>query len=125
MDWLYHDEPDGNRIFKKEVYLGKNAEPWPECTNEEQEQWQRYNYEASEGMILIGVPQDLRDLNYDSESDMAQIKQAVIVGDDKPDLTPRAFNADYKEYAEITLVEGKAVEAAWNEAHPLPEASES
>ena len=81
-----------------------------------------YNYEASEGMILIGVPQHLRDLNYDSASDMAQIKQAVIVGDDKPDLTPRAFNADYKEYAEITLVEGKAVEAAWNEAHPLPEA---
>ena len=68
MDWLYHDEPDGNRIFKKEVYLGKNAEPWPECTNEEKEQWQRYNYEASEGMILIGVPQDLRDLNYDSAS---------------------------------------------------------
>ena len=80
-----------------------------------------YNYEASEGMILIGVPQDLRDLNYDSAEDMAQIKQAVIVGDDKPDLTPRAFNADYKEYAEITLDEGKAVEAAWNEAHPLPE----
>lgn len=83
---------------------------------------QTYNYEASEGMILIGVPQDLRDLNYDSAEDMAQIKQAVIVGDDKPDLTPRAFNADYKEYAEITLEEGKAVEAAWNEAHPMPEA---
>ena len=83
-----------------------------------------YNYEASEGMILIGVPQDLRDLNYDSASDMAQIKQAVIVGDDKPDLTPRAFNADYKEYAEITLEEGKAVEAAWHEAHPLPETEE-
>ena len=80
-----------------------------------------YNYEASEGMILIGVPQQLRDLNYDSASDMAQIKQAVIVGDDKPDLTPRAFNADYKEYAEITLEEGKAVEAAWNAAHPQPE----
>ena len=82
---------------------------------------QTYNYEASEGMILIGVPQDLRDLNYDSAEDMAQIKQAVIVGDDKPDLTPRAFNADYKEYAEITLEEGKAVEAAWNEAHPQAE----
>ena len=80
-----------------------------------------YNYEASEGMILIGVPQDLRDLNYDSAEDMAQIKQAVIVGDDKPDLTARAFNADYKEYAEITLEEGKEVEDAWNEAHPLPE----
>ena len=86
---------------------------------------QTYNYEASEGMILIGVPQDLRDLNYDSAEDMAQIKQAVIVGDDKPDLTPRAFNADYKEYAEITLEEGKAVEAAWNEAHPLMEAEPS
>ena len=86
---------------------------------------QTYNYEASEGMILIGVPQDLRDLNYDSAEDMAQIKQAVIVGDAAPDLTPRAFNADYKEYAEITLEEGKAVEAAWHEAHPMPEASES
>ena len=84
-----------------------------------------YNYEASEGMILIGVPQQLRDLNYDSASDMAQIKQAVIVGDDEPDLTPRALNADYKEYAEITLVEGKEVEDAWNEAHPLPEAEPS
>ena len=40
MDWLYHDEPDGNRIFKKEVYLGKNAEQWPECTDEEKEKWE-------------------------------------------------------------------------------------
>ena len=86
---------------------------------------QTYNYEASEGMILIGVPQQLRDLNYDSAEDMAQIKQAVIVGDAQPDLTPRAFNADYKEYAEITLEEGKEVEAAWNEAHPMMETEES
>lgn len=80
-----------------------------------------YNYEASDGMILLGVPVELRELNYSSAEDMAQIKQAVIVGDDKPDLTPRAFNADYKEYAEITLEEGKEVEDAWNEAHPQPE----
>ena len=45
MDWLYHDEPDGNRIFKKEVYLGKNAEPWPECTDEEKTKWEEEHKE--------------------------------------------------------------------------------
>ena len=56
MDWLYHDEPDGNRIFKKEVYLGKNAEPWPECTDEEKVQWEEEHEEvtliANEGCWL-------------------------------------------------------------------------
>jgi hypothetical protein len=80
-----------------------------------------YNYEASDGMILLGVPQELRELDYASATDMETIKQAVINGEEKPDLTPRAFNADYKEYAEITLEEGKDVSDAWKEAHPQPE----
>ena len=84
-----------------------------------------YNYEASEGMILLGVPADLRQLDYASAADMAVIEQAVIAGDDKPDLTPRAFNAEFKEYAEITLSSASAIMSAWQAAHPEPEVSES
>ena len=76
-----------------------------------------YNYEASEGMILLAVPADLRQLDYASAADMAVIEQAVIAGDDKPDLTPRAFNAEFKEYAEITLEKGEEVYKSWQEAH--------
>ena len=31
-EWLYEDNQDG-RFFCKEVYLGKHAEPWHECTD--------------------------------------------------------------------------------------------
>ena len=86
-----------------------------------------YNYEASEGMILLGVPADLRNLDYASAADMAVIEQAVIAGDDKPDLTPRCFNAEFKEYAEISLEKASEIQAAWQEEHPEPneELSES
>ena len=84
-----------------------------------------YNYEASEGMILLGVPADLRQLDYASAADMAVIEQAVIAGDDKPDLTPRCFNAEFKEYAEITLSSASAILSAWQAAHPEPEVSDA
>ena len=84
-----------------------------------------YNYEASEGMILLGVPADLRQLDYASAADMAVIEQAVITGDDKPDLTPRAFNAEFKEYAEITLSSASAIMSAWQAEHPEPEVSDA
>lgn len=40
-NWLHDGAPDWQRIFSKLVYLGKDAEPWEECTNEEKEQWER------------------------------------------------------------------------------------
>lgn len=40
-NWLHDGAPDWQRIFSKLVYLGKDAEPWAECTNEEKEQWER------------------------------------------------------------------------------------
>lgn len=40
-EWLYEDRGADNRYFTTIVYLGKNAEPWAECTNEEKEQWER------------------------------------------------------------------------------------
>ena len=39
--WLHDGEPDWRRYFTKLVYLGKDAEPWAECTNEEKERWER------------------------------------------------------------------------------------
>lgn len=39
-NWLYDDRGEDNRYFTKLVYLGKNATEWPECTNEEKEQWE-------------------------------------------------------------------------------------
>ena len=58
MDWLYHDEPDGNRIFKKEVYLGKNAEPWPECTDEEKVKWEEEQHLPEPDPEPSDVPAD-------------------------------------------------------------------
>lgn len=40
-NWLHDGGPDWQRIFRKLVYLGKDAEPWAECTNEEKEEWER------------------------------------------------------------------------------------
>lgn len=39
-NWLYQDRGENDRYFTKKVILGKNAEPWAECTNEEKEQWE-------------------------------------------------------------------------------------
>lgn len=40
-NWLHDSKPDYTRYFTKLVYLGKDAEPWAECTNEEKEKWER------------------------------------------------------------------------------------
>ena len=40
-NWLHDGAPDWQRVFSKLVYLGKDAEPWAECTNEEKEEWER------------------------------------------------------------------------------------
>lgn len=39
-NWLYRDMSEDDRIFSKLVYLGINDTEWPECTNEEKEQWE-------------------------------------------------------------------------------------
>lgn len=38
-EWLYEDNQDG-RFFCKEVYLGKHAEPWHECTDSQKEEYE-------------------------------------------------------------------------------------
>lgn len=38
--WCYQDQGENYRYFTKRVLLGHDAEPWPECTNEEKEQWE-------------------------------------------------------------------------------------
>lgn len=40
-NWLYKDYNEYNRQFSKFVRLGKNDMPWPECTTEEKEEWER------------------------------------------------------------------------------------
>ena len=39
-EWLYEDRGEDNRYFTTIVLLGKNAESWAECTNEEKEEWE-------------------------------------------------------------------------------------
>lgn len=39
-EWLYHESADGFRTFHERVLLGKDAEPWPECTDIERLAWQ-------------------------------------------------------------------------------------
>ena len=43
--WLYQDRVENDRYFTTVVFLGKNEEPWPECTNEKKEQWQEWKRE--------------------------------------------------------------------------------
>nr|DAQ26900.1 MAG TPA: hypothetical protein [Caudoviricetes sp.] len=38
--WLYEDQPQDNRVFAKEVYLGATTEPWAECTDAERTEWE-------------------------------------------------------------------------------------
>lgn len=40
-EWLHDSKPDWTRYFTNIVYLGKEAEPWAECTTEEKEAWER------------------------------------------------------------------------------------
>ena len=39
-NWLYQDRGENDRYFTKLVYLGHNAEEWPECTDEEKTAWE-------------------------------------------------------------------------------------
>lgn len=39
--WLHDGKPDWTRYFTDSVYLGKDTEPWAECTNEAMEQWKK------------------------------------------------------------------------------------
>lgn len=39
-NWLYQDDEQGNRQFTDSVALGKGADPWNECTDEEKTAWE-------------------------------------------------------------------------------------
>ena len=48
--WLHDGATDWQRIFKDDyVMLGKDAEPWAECTNEEKEEWEREHPQPEPG----------------------------------------------------------------------------
>lgn len=38
--WLYKDQDENCRYFTTVVYLGKDEEPWEECTDEEKREWE-------------------------------------------------------------------------------------
>jgi len=38
--WLHDGAQDWQRVFSKLVYLGKDTEPWAECTTAEKEAWE-------------------------------------------------------------------------------------
>ena len=39
-NWLYEEVSSNERNFALNVYLGKDAEPWHECTNAEKIAWE-------------------------------------------------------------------------------------
>ena len=42
-EWVYEEYEEYGRVvrnFKPFVYLGKNADPWPECTDQEKKDWE-------------------------------------------------------------------------------------
>ena len=40
-EWCYQDQGENYRYFTKRVLLGKDAEPWPECTAADRDQWEQ------------------------------------------------------------------------------------
>lgn len=40
-NWLHNEPLDYTRTFSKFVYLGIDAEPWPECTDKEKKDWEK------------------------------------------------------------------------------------
>jgi hypothetical protein len=69
-EWLYEDNQDG-RFFCKEVYLGKHAEPWAECTEAD-----RLAYEAE---WAATHPEESRTLDTE-EGDAAPTDQTAEEG---------------------------------------------
>ena len=47
-EWCYQDQGENFRYFTKRVLLGKNEQPWAECTTEEKVQWEDANTEPSD-----------------------------------------------------------------------------
>lgn len=47
-EWLYQDQEDGSRIFTDYVILGKEAEPWAECTTAERELFEQQHPQPEE-----------------------------------------------------------------------------
>jgi len=39
-DWLYEDRGVNDRYFTTIVFLADGADPWPECTDAEKQQWE-------------------------------------------------------------------------------------
>ncbi len=39
-EWLYQDQGENFRYFTQRVLLGKNEQPWAECTDEEKVAWE-------------------------------------------------------------------------------------
>ena len=50
-EWLFQSEmieEQEVRTFSREVYLGKDSEPWHECTNAAKQQWEDEHQHESE-----------------------------------------------------------------------------
>lgn len=39
-NWLFHDEPDGSRLFSDYILIEEDNQLWLECTNEEKLAWE-------------------------------------------------------------------------------------
>ena len=47
-NWLYRDIDEENRYFTKLVFMPDDAPDYPECTNEEKEQWEEEHHPQPE-----------------------------------------------------------------------------
>lgn len=39
-NWLFHDEPDGSRLFSDYILIEEDNQLWLECTNDEKLAWE-------------------------------------------------------------------------------------
>ena len=111
-EWLYQDYTEEGKVkrdFKPFVYLGKNAEPWPECTEKERLDWYRDHPEHAE---RVQTPDEGFDWLYkDQEGEPRMFRKEV-------GLPPEA-----EPWGQCTDAE----KVAWEEEHKQPDvqASES
>lgn len=51
--WLYQDQSENYRYFTNVVLLGNGEEPWPECTEQERQEWELSQNQSEETNELI------------------------------------------------------------------------
>lgn len=65
-EWCYQDQGEDFRYFTKRVLLGKNEQPWSECTDEEKTAWEQAQSGTPDSEEATEVPTDTTEVPTDT-----------------------------------------------------------